>query len=106
MSKQGDWYVFSMDDGVLRRDQTRNECLSWAMRREGCDRLPPRAGRRSEDGVYEYRVGRRVYWIARGDVAAGSGLDLDQEPLFPYPDEPFKQGSREAAPNLRRLQDY
>ncbi len=98
MSALRSWYVVGMDDGVIRREATKAACLKWARKSAvASDRVLP--GRhRTGDGFYQYRIGTsddcKLVWIARGDAAQAQGFDLNQEPLYPYADRPYRRGDR------------
>lgn len=102
MSKLTDWYVVDMDDGIVRRERTKYACLKWAKGMVEGDYVE--SGRkRMHDGFYEYLLGfsredRTCFWIARGDAAQSSSFNLDQEPLYPYPDYPYELGERPQIP--------
>lgn len=92
------WYVCDMDDGIIRVEDTKSAALAWAKGRSGGNVLPGR--KRTSDGFYEYYIGtdeydRRQVWIARGDAALRAGFDdLDQAPLYPVKDDPYKRVER------------
>jgi hypothetical protein len=68
------WLVCDMDDGVMRIEPTYANAVEW---------------RRSfDDGLF----------IVRADRAHLQGWDALQQPLYPYPDDPFERVDR-PAPN-------
>jgi hypothetical protein len=88
-----DWYVVDMDDGIVRRERTRAACLRWVIDHQAISERVLPGRKKMADGFYEYFIGKTrddcvQAWIARGDVVQESGFDLDQEPLYPYPDQP------------------
>jgi hypothetical protein len=56
--------------------------------------------RKTSDGWFEAHIGHsrtdyRVWLVGKGEVAASSGVDLDQVPLYPHPDKPYERVERE-----------
>jgi len=99
MSKvsRGQWFVFGMDDGLLRIEPTRRVAVRWL-----CLLFGGTVRRRYSygPGSFEYFVGidsedQDSAFIMRGDRAAGNtGWDPHQEPLYPYADDPFERVER------------
>ncbi|MEV7675023.1 hypothetical protein [Streptomyces sp. NPDC088752] len=66
------WLVCDMDDGVLRVEPTRAAAAEWRTY--------------FDDGLF----------LVRADRARASGWDPEQQPLYPYPGDPFEQVDRPA----------
>lgn len=98
----GDWLVFDMDDGLLRRAETRALAVQWAIRIFG-----GRVLRRHTygPGAYDYYIGRRGedcgvnVFIERTANAVRSGWDIHQQPLYPYAARPAEFVERPELPD-------
>lgn len=94
------WIVHDVDDGVLRVEPTRKAAVAWASSLAEATRV----GNRHQYGTgrYEYVFTDSDgdicgnYGIIRADVAHLAGIDAVQQPLYPFPDEPFEMVDRPA----------
>lgn len=90
------WLVCDMDDGVLRVEPDRAAAARWGSIYAGDSEW---RFRRTAAGSYECFYGPRSeesasLFIMRGDVAHHAGFDPLQQPLHPFPDDPFEQVDR------------
>lgn len=88
------WYVHDMDESVLRIEPTRKAAVEWLKGLSG-DKVIWRYT--YGPGRYEYMVGTRgevtgQAFITREDKMRA--VDIEAEPLYPYPDRPFEEGRR------------
>lgn len=94
------WLVHDMDEGVLRVEPTRQAAVAWASLLAEAARVKER--HQYGDGRYEYVLADSDgdvcgnYLIVRADVAHLGGIDPVQQPLYPFPDDPFEQVDRPA----------
>lgn len=80
------WFVCDMDDGVLRREASRETALAWWLSHNDTTRILARHS--FGPGSYEYRVGTdsengASAWIVREDRMASGGWNAEQDPLYP-----------------------
>ncbi|GAA1979312.1 hypothetical protein [Kitasatospora viridis] len=97
------WVVGDMDQGILHVAASRKAARDWA-EDFAC---APLASRSHFEGstCWDYRFnhpgedgGTDVY-IMRADHAHLHGFDAEQEPFYPYPDDPHEEGPRGRAWN-------
>lgn len=92
------WVVCDVDDGVLRVEPTRAAAVEWA--RSFADAAGVKERHQYGEGRYEYVFADSDgdicggVNIVRADVAHASGIDPLQQPLYPFPDEPFERVER------------
>ncbi|THA72496.1 hypothetical protein E6R60_26565 [Streptomyces sp. A0642] len=87
------WLVCDMDMGVLRVASSRKEAVGWASIYAGSPvttRHPFVPG----SNCYEYDFDGTGLFIMAADVAHRHGLDPVQQPLFPYPNDPYEEVDR------------
>lgn len=95
------WLVCGMDDGVLRREDTRKAALEWWMSHAGTVQVASR---------YQYGSGSYGYVTAaygdREDTCGGiyigteqgaryAGWDVEQAALYPWKNKPHERLERE-----------
>jgi hypothetical protein len=94
------WIVHDVDDGVLRVEPTRKAAIAWASSLAEATKVLER--HRYASGGYEYVFGDSDgdvcgnYNIVRADLAYIAHIDATQQPLYPFPDDPFEQVDRPA----------
>jgi hypothetical protein len=81
--------------------------VEWSCNRVGGEVLSRKSLGR---GLYDYRIGSsredsRLVWVARADAARLDGCDVEQEPWYPYPEEPWRPGLRAQRAFAERLDD-
>ncbi|GAA3722799.1 hypothetical protein GCM10022224_104510 [Nonomuraea antimicrobica] len=91
------WYIVNEDDGIVRREPTLGALVRWALIAYDGWVLPGK--KRVRDGHYRYAIGEDrdnhlLVSVFRRDVLAHAAYDLAQEPLYPYPDDPWQLGPR------------
>ncbi|GAA3251365.1 hypothetical protein [Nonomuraea helvata] len=91
------WYIVNEDDGIVRREPTRAALVRWARFAYEGHVLPGK--KRVNDGHYRYAIGAdrddyRLVSVFRRDALKHTAYDLDQEPLYPYPNDPWQLGPR------------
>jgi hypothetical protein len=94
------WLVHDVDDGVLRVAPTRQAAVEWASSLAEASKVLER--HQYGTGRYEYVFTDSDgdicgnYGIVRADVAHLAGFDATQQPLYPFPDDPFEMVDRPA----------
>jgi hypothetical protein len=102
------WVALDMDDGVVRAEATRAELVNWLCRHHDGKVISRRT---IYPGYYEYRIGyteddSTLMWVGRADILAShDGWNVEQEPWYPYPDEPHETGPRADATEDKRWSD-
>jgi hypothetical protein len=97
------WLVLDMDEGLLRREASRADAVTWMTELTG-GRVLSRDQYRP--GRYGYRIGlpdadRVEFWfVERADDARDSGEGADQAPLYPHRARPYERVERVAYPEL------
>ncbi|MEW9530657.1 hypothetical protein [Microbispora sp. NPDC049125] len=97
MTKPTDWYIADEDDGIIRRESTKAALLKWATIMYDGKVLPGK--KKMFNGHYEYEIGidrdnATFVSVFRGDALAYTSYDIDQEPTYPYADDPWQLGPR------------
>lgn len=92
------WLVCDMDEGVLRVAPTRKAARDWA---ELCAGAPLRSMNHAKGSTcWEYAFGfpgedsNTCFFVMRADNAHLHGCDAEQEPFYPYTDDPHATGPR------------
>lgn len=90
------WLVCDMDDGIVRVEPTRAAAVEWACI-HGDGKVISRE--RQGEGWYDYHIGYKrddcsLVWIARADIVHWHGFDPIQQPLYPFPDDPYEHVAR------------
>jgi hypothetical protein len=94
------WLVCDMDDGVMRVEPTRAAAVEWASS-YACAPLRERHHGKGST-CYDYVFGHpgedstTSVFVMRADHASRHGFDPVQQPLHPFPDDPFEQVDRPA----------
>jgi hypothetical protein len=94
------WLVYDADEGVLRVEPTRQAAAAWASSLAEATKVLER--HRYGSGAYEYVFGDSGgdicgnFIIIRADLAHITHYDATQQPLYPFPDDPFEQVDRPA----------
>lgn len=88
------WLVCDMDDGVLRVEPTRSAAARWG-------------ATFTDSQTYRFTLGSTCYeyeyddcttlFIVRADNAHLHGFDPEQQPLYPFPDDPYEEVTRPGA---------
>jgi hypothetical protein len=94
------WLAFHMDDGLLRTGPTRAALVKWYVG-EHCATASMVRRHKFRSGDYEYSLhepgaerGSNV-WILTLERATRARFDTSQQPLYPYPDDPYKRVERD-----------
>jgi len=92
------WLVHDVDEGVLRVEPTRQAAVDWASSLAEASKVLER--HHYGTGGYEYVLGDSDgdicgnFNIVRADLAHLGRIDATQQPLYPFPDDPFEQVDR------------
>ena len=92
------WAVADMDEGILRREPSRQAALRWVLDHHCTNRVLRRHA--YGPGAYEYRVGADMEdgseaFIVREDQLASHGYDPEQVSLYPLPKDPHQRVDRQ-----------
>lgn len=93
------WLVCDMDDGVVRVAASRRAAVAWCSALTGM----PVLGRAHAAGstCYDYTFGSADdcvgFFVVRADHAHRHGFVADQQPLYPYVNQPWQRGPRQVA---------
>lgn len=94
------WIVHDVDEGVLRVEPTRKAAIAWASSLAEASKVLER--HRYGSGSYEYVFGDSGgdvcgnYIIVRADLAHIAQIDAVEQPMYPFPDDPFEMVDRPA----------
>ncbi|MFD7835677.1 hypothetical protein [Streptomyces sp. NPDC059761] len=88
------WLVCDMDQGVLRVGLTRNEVVSWAAIHFDAGTYRFEAGSSCYEYFFEDGDGGTSVFVVKADSAHLHGFNPEQQPLFPFPDDPYEEVAR------------